>query len=133
MCTTADTTGVQPCLVLAHPDSAYAAAISQVFRRQGWDIYLARSGLEVRRLAWLLQAHLVVLSVSQPDESGFLTCAKLLQELPRLKVVLICSPSMPHEQDDDLATFVGASALCNEQEGADLLNQLADNLVPVTG
>lgn len=121
----------QPCLILAHPDPAYAAATSRVFRCLGWDVYPARSGLEVRRLAWLLQPQLVVLGEMLPDESSFLTCAKLVQELPQLNVVLICSQRTPH--DHDRAAFVGATALCEPQEGADLLAQLAHDQVPAAG
>jgi len=128
MFTFTDTFGVQPCLILAHPEPRYAAATDRAFRHLGWDVYPARSGLEVRRLASLLQAQLVVLGEPLPDESSFLTCAKLIQDQPHLKVVLICSQST--SRTHDLAAFVGAAALCSDREGADLLRQLASDLVP---
>ena len=35
-----------PCLVLAHPQTAYETVLARGFRRLGWDVYLARSGPE---------------------------------------------------------------------------------------
>jgi CheY-like chemotaxis protein len=119
---------VQPCLVLAHPDPVYAAVVSRTFRRLGWAVAQARGGLEARRLACQLQAQLVILDTELPDESGWLTCAKLTHELPQLKVVLVSPQPTPYEQD--FADFVGA-ALFGRQEGTAPLVQLASELTPV--
>ena len=55
-----DYAGDRPCLILAHADPAYAAQVLRTFRRQGWDVYTAQSGPEVRRLARMLEPQLVV-------------------------------------------------------------------------
>jgi DNA-binding response OmpR family regulator len=118
----------QPCLVLAHPDPAFAALASRSFRRLGWDVYLARTGPEARRLARMLQAHLVILDADLPEESGWLTCDKLTRELPHVKVLL--TKSEPTLQDERLAAFVGASALINRHDGTTaLLRQASDMAV----
>ena len=44
--------GFCPCLILAHTEPAYAAPVLRMFRRQGWDVYPARTGpedMELRR------------------------------------------------------------------------------------
>src|SRR5947209_7431231 len=84
----------RPCLVLAHSDDAYAARVARSFRRLGWDVYPARSGPEARRLTRLVGANRVLLDTDLPGESGWLTCAKLTQQLPGVRVVLV-SPDRP--------------------------------------
>jgi len=125
--TASDAICVQPCMVLAHPGPLYAVAVSRAFRRLGWDVYSVQTGAEARRLAHDLHTQLVVLDADLPGESGWLTCAKLTQELPQVKVVLVCTRTTPY--DPDFATSVGADALCSLQEGVDLLTLMAEDLV----
>jgi DNA-binding response OmpR family regulator len=105
----------RPCLVLAHTDTAYAADACRAFRRLGWDVYQARRGPEARRLARMLEADLVVLDVSLLEETGWLTCAKLTQERPGARVLLVAAEPNPHDQG--LAEFVGADAVVRRQDG----------------
>lgn len=104
-----------PCLIVAHGDSAYEIALARGFRRLGWDVYLARSGPEVRRLVPLLDADVVLLDAELPQESGWLTCEKLTAEHPLVKVVLITAEPGPLNQQ--FAAFVGASALVRRGDG----------------
>lgn len=104
-----------PCLILAHPHAAPQATLARGFRRLGWDVYLARSGPEARRLAHLLAADMVILHVDLPEESGWLTCDKLVREQPLTSVVLISDDLSPRNQE--LAGFVGARALVDRAEG----------------
>ena len=108
-----------PCLIVAHGDSAYEAAIARGFRRLGWDVYVARSGPEVRRLVPLLEADVVILDAELPQESGWLTCEKLTAEHPLVQVVLITGEPGPLNQQ--FAAFVGASALIRRSDGLDPL------------
>lgn len=103
-----------PCLILAHPHAGPQALLARGFRRLGWDVYLARSGPEARRLAQLLAADMVILHVDLPEESGWLTCDKLVREQPLTSVVLISDDLSPRNQD--LAGFVGARALVDRAE-----------------
>jgi DNA-binding response OmpR family regulator len=114
-----------PCLVLAHSDGVYKAAIARGFRRLGWDVYLADDGPEVRRLVAMLEADAVILDAELPGESGWLTCAKLTAEQPFAKVVLISSEPGPRNRQ--FAAFVGACALVRPSAGlAPLLDELRD-------
>jgi DNA-binding response OmpR family regulator len=97
----------RPCLVLAHPDAVYATETCRRFRRQGWDVYQTHGGPEARRLARMLEPHLVVLGVDLDGESGFLTCAKLKRELPAVKVILVSEDAGP--RSCSMAVFVGAT------------------------
>src|SRR5437660_1486053 len=68
---------VSPCLVLAHKDIGFAAQTSRQFRLLGWDVYLAGTGADVRRLTSRLAPAAVVLDVDLADESGWLLCDKI--------------------------------------------------------
>jgi ActR/RegA family two-component response regulator len=122
---------VRPCLVLGHADPVYAAATSRAFGRQGWDVYQAATGPEARRLARICRAQVVVLDTDLPGESGWLTCAKLLQERPEVKVLLVSG--YPQPGDLDFCAFVGAAALLPRSAGVGPLLELAReiDLVPV--
>jgi DNA-binding response OmpR family regulator len=120
------------CLVLAHTDVGYAARVSRQFRLLGWDVYLARTGAEVRRLTKKLAPAVVVLDVELADESGWLVCDKLNREQPGLKVVLI-APNLTSE-DERLASFVGAAALIWQQDGISaLVNEVLEVALPAAG
>ena len=105
----------RPCLVLAHADPLYAALIRQIFLRLRWDVHVISSGTKARELAAELAPALVVLDTGLPDESGWLTCAKLMQERPDLHVVLVAD----HVSDisHQFAYYVGAATLVGRNDG----------------
>ncbi len=105
----------RPSLLVAHADPVYASGAARAFGRLGWDTYTARTGPEARRLARMLAADLVVLGADLPDESGWLTCAKLVHELPQVKVVLVADD--PDACQEKFADFVGAYALVGHADG----------------
>jgi DNA-binding response OmpR family regulator len=114
-----------PCLVLAHMDIGFAARVSRQFRLLGWDVYLARTGAEARRLTQKLAPAVVVLDVNLADESGWLLCDKLSREEPAPRIVLI-GPQQTPEQER-LASFVGAAALIPQRESISVLvNELLE-------
>jgi CheY-like chemotaxis protein len=118
-----------PCLVLAHPHPDSQAILARGFRRLGWDVYSAQSGPEARRLARMLAADMVILHVDLPEESGWLTCDKLIREQPSVSVILVGDDLSPRSQD--LADFVGARALVDRAEGmVPLVEELLDSAAP---
>jgi DNA-binding response OmpR family regulator len=120
------------CLVLAHPHPESRAVLARNFRRLGWDVYLAHSGAEARRLARMLEADMVILHIDLPEESGWLTCDKLTRELPMACVVLVSDNLSA--QDQELAGFVGAKALVNRADGVvPLVEDLLDPALPAAG
>lgn len=117
-----------PCLVLAHADEAYAASIARGFRRLGWDVYLAQSGPEARRLVRMLAADAVILDAALPEESGWLTCQKLTGEQPLIDAILVSDNLSVRNRE--LADFVGASALVRQSDGlAPLVAELGNPAV----
>ncbi len=104
----------RPCLILALADSRWATDAGRHFRRLGWDVFQTHGGPAARRLARMMEPEVVLLDVDLEDESGWLTCAKLMQEWPRSKVVLLSEDTSPRNRE--LASFVGASALMHRQE-----------------
>src|SRR5438309_91994 len=76
-------------VVLALPESALATALDEHMRRDGWTVYRTTSCAKARRLACRHLPDALILSADSPDESGWLTCAKLSRAQPRLRVVLV--------------------------------------------
>jgi ActR/RegA family two-component response regulator len=111
------------CLVVAHTDPAYTVALARGLRRRGWEVHIAATGPTVRRLVRELSPAVVVLGTELVDESGWLTCAKLIEEFPELRVILVDTD--PVAQDHQFAAFAGASALVKQGNGtAGLLREL---------
>jgi CheY-like chemotaxis protein len=118
-----------PCLVMAHAHPESQAVLARRFRRLGWDVYQASSGPEARRLARMLAADMVILHVDLPEESGWLTCDKLIREQPSVSVILVGDDLSPRNQE--LAGFVGASALVDRADGVvPLVEDLLDTAAP---
>ena len=121
-----------PCLIVVHTDTDYETAIARAFRRMGWDVYPVRSGPEARRLARMLDADVIVLDAELPLESGWLTCDKLTRERPLAKVILVGDSLPPRNQE--LAEFVGASALVSRDDGlTPLVEELCGAAMPAAG
>src|SRR4051794_424036 len=116
--------GYRPCLVLAHTDEARAREVARSFRRLGWDVYLAASGPEARRLSRLLGPELVLLDAELPQESGWLTCAKLASEVPGARVVLV---GRVDALSEGFGAFVGSAAVVRRDAG------VAELLAPTAG
>jgi CheY-like chemotaxis protein len=109
----------RPRLVLAYADSAHAAMTCRHLRRLGWEVRLAGSGPEARRLVRLLRPDVVVLDTDLREESGWLTCAKMNMEFPDQLVVLVTAAVTAQEQE--YARFVGAAAIVSRSVSVDEL------------
>jgi DNA-binding response OmpR family regulator len=105
----------RPCLVLAHTDPIYKAVTGRYLHQLGWDVRLADTGTDARRLARGPGPTVVVLEAALPGESGWLTCDKLLAERPGQKVILVSGEPTPEKQR--FASFVGAAGLIARQDG----------------
>ncbi len=105
----------RPRLVLAYADSAHAALSCRLLRRQGWEVHLANSGADARRLSRLLAPQIVVLDTDLREESGWLTCAKLKMENPAQRVVLVSAEVT--FAAEIFAEFVGAMAVVARDAG----------------
>jgi DNA-binding response OmpR family regulator len=106
----------RPRLVLAYADSRHAVLCCRQLRRLGWQVHLTTRGAEARRLAEALAPAVVVLDVELPDESGWLTCAKLLLGNPGRRVVLVCGEVTA--EGERFAAHAGAAALVARAAGA---------------
>ena len=109
----------RPCMLVVHNDEHRAAVLMRAFRRLGWDVYHARSGPESRRLARMLEPELLVMATDLKDESGWLTCEKLLREQPGVRVFLLGDAS--EKRNHDFAAFVGAVRLLDARDSVQSL------------
>lgn len=103
-------------LILAHLDPNLAMKAGREIRQFGWDLHLANSPSEVRRLARTWSPQLVLLQSDLGDESGWLTCAKLSLERPEQDIVLLKGMEIGGT-DNSFANFVGARALLSSENG----------------
>ena len=101
-----------PRLLLTHSDLAFLIPAVRILGRRGWSVYVAESADEVRRLVRQLTPEVVLLATRLPDESGWLTCDKLVRENPDTRVFLM--DAAPSEADHQFAEFVGAAGLIEE-------------------
>jgi CheY-like chemotaxis protein len=105
----------RPRMVLAYADSARAALNARHFRRLGWEVHLASSGPEARRLVHALRPQIVLLDADLRGESGWLTCAKLTLGCTGQRVILVDEEATPAREE--LAEIVGAAGLVSWQAG----------------
>ena len=97
-------------LILASTDRARANRAAEYFQHQGWEVHRTCSGVEARALTHSVRPDAVILDTNLPDETGWLTCAKLRLAKPAQKIVLVGS------EERGMSTFVGASALISQPE-----------------
>ncbi|MGF1581674.1 MAG: response regulator [Gemmataceae bacterium] len=77
-------------LVLATANRQLASDHQRSLQEIGWEARLASSGYAARRLAQEGHPELVIVEERLPEESGWLTCAKLSFVEPRPEVLLLC-------------------------------------------
>jgi DNA-binding response OmpR family regulator len=105
----------RPRLVLAHTSAAFTTAASRHLCLLAWEVHTTDSGQEARRLVDMLDPAVVVLATNLADESGWLTCNKMVRAQPNRKVVLVAPEAT--SEDQAFAGFVGASAMVRESDG----------------
>jgi DNA-binding response OmpR family regulator len=110
-------------VVLALPESAQ---IADRLRRSGWRVYRVADCDALRRLTCHMTPDVVVLPADGADESGWLTCAKLMRAIPRLRVIVVGEPTA---EAADLARFVGAEAVSSDVT----MDELADHIDAACG
>jgi DNA-binding response OmpR family regulator len=112
-------TSLRPRIVLAYADPSHASQSCRQLRRHGWEVHLANTGFDARRLIPFLSPDVLVLDTDLYDESGWLACAKVVQDFPDQRVILLGSE--PTGELQRFARFVGASALVDRSAGAEVL------------
>ncbi len=120
----------RPRMVLAFAETIRAALSARHFRRLGWEVHLATSGADARRLARALRPQVVVLDTTLPGESGWLTCAKLTLGNPECKVVLVGDVNA---EAAEFAETCGAARLVCRAEGLPaLVEDVHGAILPTT-
>jgi DNA-binding response OmpR family regulator len=113
---------LSPKIVLGMMDGPLATSLESYFHDLGWRVCKADSTSEVRRMAHGGRAASVVLPVDAfVGESAFLTCAKLVRSLPKVKVVLVGPDS---EESERFALFAGAAGYVPETTSASTVAKL---------
>jgi DNA-binding NarL/FixJ family response regulator len=105
----------EPCVLLAHPDVSYRTAVAWYLRQLEWKVTATDSAASVRDWAQALAPQIVLLADRLPDESGYLTCAKLKSEFPECRVLLLAEKFSP--EDVRFAEFAGAEGVIRRSDG----------------
>ncbi len=104
-------------MVMCLGDLPLSAVIQRYFQERGWKVHLAASGSEVRSLVRECGASVALLAEEPPmQESGWLTCWKLLNESPKTRVVVLGSSHA--ERGARWAAAIGAVAYLRASEPA---------------
>lgn len=119
------TAGDRPRVVVGHSLARYMLRAGEELSQWGWEVFPTASGPQARRLVHRVRPQLVLLEADLPEESGWLTCAKLTCERPRVAVVLVSESVGPREKA--FAAFVGAAGVVERRRA------LAAVLPPVAG
>jgi CheY-like chemotaxis protein len=119
----------RPRMLLGYSDSAHAARCVRYFRRLGWEVHMVASGAEAQRLANDLLPQAIVLDVDLPDETGWLSAAKIRLTPPEHRIVLLTS--CIDGQTRERARLLGVG-LVERSDGPEALASLVqDRLLPV--
>lgn len=113
---------LSPKIVLGMMGSPLATSLESYFHDLGWRVCKADCTGDIRRKAYGGRAAAVVLPVDAfVGESAFLTCAKLVRSLPKVKVVLVGPDS---EEAERFALFAGASGYVPDTTSASTVAKL---------
>jgi CheY-like chemotaxis protein len=112
----------RPRLLLAYSDSAHASRCVRFFRRLGWEVHMVASGVEAQRLAGELMPRVIVLDVELPDETGWLSAAKIRIAPPEQRVILLAGEV--GEQLQQRAKSLGVAGLVRRSDGPEALAPL---------
>jgi DNA-binding response OmpR family regulator len=121
----------RPRLLLGYVDSVHASQWARYFRRQGYSVHLIPSGVDTRRLALDSPPRVVILDTELPDESGWLTAAKILLDRPEQMVFLV-GPERT-DANERFASYLGAAGfLTRDESPVALVEEIFGNLMPAT-
>jgi ActR/RegA family two-component response regulator len=104
-------------MVMSLGDLPASAVIERYFQERGWRVHVAESSCEVRELVRKHGASAALLAEELPNqESGWLTCWKLLSEVPKTQIVVLGSSHA--ERGARWAKAVGAVGYLRANEPA---------------
>jgi ActR/RegA family two-component response regulator len=102
-------------LVLGLGETPYAKAAEAHFTALGWDVTVAKTPKEARKLAMKQRASAAVLAADLGPESGWLSSVKLTRARPGTRVVLV--GKVRTGEMERFAAFAGAAGFVAETEG----------------
>lgn len=126
---TSESHAAETCVLIAHPDVSYRAALAWYLRELDWKVTATESAESLREWARVLHPDIVLVASRLPDETGFLTCAKLRGEFPHCRVLLLVEKIGP--EDARFAEFAGAEGIVRRSDGVKGLAERLMGAVPV--
>jgi DNA-binding NtrC family response regulator len=102
-------------MILGVGETPYAKAAEAHFSSQGWDVSVAKTAKDARKMALRINAAVVVLAADLGPESGWLSSVKLTRSRPNTRVILVGTQRTA--ELERFAKFAGAAAFVAETEG----------------
>jgi ActR/RegA family two-component response regulator len=102
-------------VVIALRDTVFLAWLARRLRGLGWVVYSTQSGDQARQLCRQYSPQVAVLDTGLEDQSGWLTCEKIVREDPTVKVILLAL--RPEANSAAFADFVGKAKLIHQEDG----------------
>ena len=104
-------------MVICLDELPNGAVIERYFQERGWRVHLAQTSCQARTLVRETGASVAVLAEETPgQESGWLTCWKLLHETPQTRVFVVGASHV--ERGERRAAVVGAAGYFHCSESA---------------
>lgn len=103
-------------------------SLEYLFKRKGFEVYIARNGTEAQDLADQHRPQIVLLDIMMPDVDGYQVCEYLKAKSEAPKVVFMSAKSK--KTDLEKAQEVGGDLYVTKPfSNKDLLNQI-NSLIP---
>lgn len=109
----------RPRLLLVYSDSAYASQAGRYFRRLGWEVRMAPRSCDARKQVAEFQPNYVVIDVDMPNESGWLTAAKMTLSATPARIIM--QTPTRFEQDPRMAQFLDLDGMVAREDGVEAL------------
>src|SRR5262245_6957966 len=118
----------RPRLLLVYSDSGYASQVGRYFRRLGWEVRMAPRSCDARKQVADFRPNYVVIDVDMPEESGWLTAAKMMMSPGAARVILQTASRYDH--DGRFADFLELDGMAAREDGVEALAEMIDQHVP---
>ena len=88
----------QPTVLLVDGNGELLLFMEKLMASEGWDVLLATTAADARRVAAKRRPHIVMMDRALPDERGVNLAAQLFQTLPSMRSIVMTDSALPAEE-----------------------------------
>lgn len=99
---------IPPCILIADDEPNIVISLEYLMQREGYEVHVARDGLQALEMLRRLRPQLLLLDVMMPGKSGFEVCQELRADetLKDTRVLMLTAKG----RDTDIAKGLGLGA-----------------------